>query len=142
MLIDFLNQFSAAYSPTAVGTTYSDVLDLGVDRDVGGAVTENLMMLIQVTTAFTSAGSATMRVQYQTSSDNVTYSTLVQSDDVPVASMIAGYRFLENSAPDITKRYNRIAYIIGTAAMTAGVIKSAFTPDLQRAPSYAAGYTA
>jgi len=141
MLLDKFNQFSAAYAPTAVGTTYSDVLDLGVARDVGGAVTEKLMMLIQVVTAFTSAGSATMQVQIQTSADNSTYSILSQSDAVAVASLIQGYRFLENSVPDITSRYLRIAYIIGTAAMTAGAITAAFVPDLQRAPSYASGYT-
>src|SRR5437763_16516997 len=73
MLIDKQNQFSAdaGDSPTAIGSTAStNIIDLGVARDIGGAVTDQLMLLCEVVTAFTSGGSATLQVQFQTAPDN------------------------------------------------------------------------
>ena len=56
MLIDAQNRFSNA-QPVITGTTPStNVIDLGVARDIGGAVTEDLFLLCQVVTAFTSGG--------------------------------------------------------------------------------------
>jgi hypothetical protein len=146
MYLDKLNQFSTAYAPTAVGTTYSDVLDLGVARDVGGAVTDFLYLLCEVVTAFTSGGSATLQVQIQGSTDNSSFSVIAQSDAVAVASLTQGYKFLQGllvSPPSATPyRYLRLAYVIGTAAMTAGALTAGLTPALQHSPVYAAGYVA
>jgi hypothetical protein len=107
MLIDKQNQFSAdaGDSPTAVGSTAStNVIDLGVARDIGGAVTD-LMLLCQVVTAFTSGGSATLQVQYQGSNTEASgYVTLAQSDDIAVASLIAGYKFLAGELPSVPTR--------------------------------------
>lgn len=147
--LDKQNQFSAdaGDSPTATGSTAStNVIDLGVARDIGGAVSEQLFLLAQVVTAFTSGGSATLKVQYQGSNDNSSFTTIAQSDDVAVASLVAGYRFLNGyllSAPGTTLyRYLRLNYVIGTAVMTAGAIRGGFTPSLDVAPTYARGYTA
>ena len=73
MLLDKQNQFSAdtGDNPTALGSTVStNIIDLGIARDIGGAVTDQLMLLCQVATAFTSGGSATLQVQFQTAPDN------------------------------------------------------------------------
>jgi hypothetical protein len=148
-LLDKQNQFSAdaGDTPTAVGSTVStNVIDLGVARDIGGAVTDKLYLLCQVITAFASGGAATLKVQYQGSTDNVTFTTIVQSDDVAVASLIAGYKFLQNEAPSVPTstlyRYHRLNYVIGTAVMTAGALRSAFVPGLQHAPTYQNAYVA
>ena len=149
MLLDKQNQFSAdaGDSPTVVGSTVStNVIDLGIARDIGGAVTDDLYLLIEVITAFTSGGAGTLKVQYQGSNDNVTFTTIAQSDDVAVASLIQGYKFLQNSVPSVPSttlyRYHRLNYVIGTAVMTAGTIKAGYVPALQHAPVYAGGYTA
>jgi hypothetical protein len=48
MIIDQLNQFSSAQAITAIGSTPStNVVDLGVARDIGGAATENLALLVR-----------------------------------------------------------------------------------------------
>lgn len=148
MLIDKQNQFSAdaGDSPTAIGSTAStNVIDLGIARDIGGAVTDNLMLLAQVTTAFTSGGSATLKVQYQGSNtEGSGYVTLAQSDDIAVASLIAGYKFLAGELvnPNTLYRYHRLNFVIGTAVMTAGALRAAFVPSLDVQPTYARGYTA
>jgi hypothetical protein len=150
MLIDKQNQFSAdaGDSPTGTGSTAStNIVDLGVARDIGGAVTDRLMLLAQVTTAFTSGGSATMAVQFQTAPDNGSgapgaWATLAQSDAIPVASLVQGYKFLPGELPGGTQRFVRLNYVIATAAMTGGVIKAGLVPSLDVSPVYARGYAA
>jgi len=143
MLIDKQNQFSDAQAVTATGSTAStNVIDLGVARDIGGAASDHLALLCEVVTPFTSGGSATLRVQVQTSSDNAAWTTLAQSDDVPVASLVQGYRFLPNELPGGTSRYLRLNYVVGTAAMTAGAITAALVPSLDVQRAYPRAYAA
>ena len=150
MLIDKQNQFSAdaGDSPTSTGSTAStNIIDLGLAHDIGGAVTDQLMLLCQVATAFTSGGSGTLQVQFQTAPDNGSgapgaWSTLSQSDAIAVASLTQGYKFLPGELPGGTQRFVRLNYVIGTAAMTAGVLKAALVPSLDVQPVYARGYVA
>jgi hypothetical protein len=144
---DANNRFSAAQPIVATGSTpSSNSIDLGVARDIGGAVTEGLKLLCQVVEAFTSNGSATLKAQYQGSNDASAWTTITQSDDVAVASLVAGYRFLQNSVPSVNSstlyRYHRMNFVVGTAAMTAGKITAGFVPALQHSPVYGAGYLA
>ena len=44
--------------------------------------------------------------------------------------------------PGPTQRFVRLNYVIGTAAMTAGVLKAALVPSLDVQPVYARGYVA
>jgi hypothetical protein len=149
----FSNQPAAGGdAPTNIGTTDStNVYDLGIARDIGSAVTEDLNLLIQVITAFTSGGSATLQVALKGAPDNGSgspgsYSILYQSDAIAVASLVQGYRFLmggllsQNTTALV--RFLKVSYIIGTAAMTAGAIVAGFTPALQHNPTYARGYVA
>jgi hypothetical protein len=150
MLIDKQNQFSndMGDSPTTIGSTAStNVIDLGIARDVGGALTDQLMLLCEVTTAFTSGGGATLQVQFQTAPDNGSgspgaWSTLAQSDLIPVASLVPGYKFLPGELPGGTLRFIRLNYVIGTAAMTGGALRTALVPSLDQQPAYARAYAA
>lgn len=146
MLIDANNRFSNALALTAIGTVSSDVIDLGIARDVGGAVTDDLYLLCQVVTAFTSGGSATLQVVVKASTDNSTFVTIVQTDTVAVASLTQGYKFLQNGFPSVPSttlyRYWRLDYVVGTATMTAGAITAGLVPALQHSPTYTVGYTA
>jgi hypothetical protein len=147
MLLDNQEMFSSAQAVTTIGSTPStNVIDLGVARDIGGAVTDHHYLLCQVVTAFTSGGSATLQVQVQGSNDNATWSTIAQSDAIAVASLTAGYKFLQNLFPSVPSttlfRYYRINYVVGTAAMTAGNITATVTPGLSHAPTYQNAYLA
>ena len=150
MLIDKQNQFSAdaGDSPTSTGSTAStNIIDLGVARDIGGAVSDQLMLLCQVVTAFTSGGSATLQVQVQTAPDNGSgapgaWSTLAQSDAIPVAALAQGYKFLPGELPGGTQRFVRLNYVIGTASMTAGALKAALVPSLDVLATYPRAYAA
>ena len=143
MLIDKQNQFSDAQAVASIGSTAStNVIDLGANRDIGGGVTDHLMLLCAVVTQFTSGGSATLRVQVQISPDNSAWTTLAQSDDVPVASLVHGYRFLPGELPGGTSRYLRLNYVVGTAAMTGGALGAALVPSLDLPRSYPRAYAA
>ncbi|SKA37780.1 hypothetical protein SAMN02745126_05955 [Enhydrobacter aerosaccus] len=143
MLIDQQNQFSATQAVAALGSTVSaNVIDLGVARDIGGDVTDQLMLLCEVVTPFTSGGSATLQVQFQTSPDNSSWSTLSQSDAIPVANLVQGYKFLPGELPGPTQRYLRLNYVVGTAAMTAGAITASLVPSLDVQPVYPRAYVA
>jgi hypothetical protein len=143
MLIDKQTQLSDAQAVTSTGSTASsNVIDLGVARDIAGGVVEALKLLIQVNTTVTSGGSATLQVQVQTSADNSSWSTLAESAAIAVASLVQGYRFFENGVPGPTSRYLRLNYVVGTAAMTAGKLDAALVPSLDVQPVYARGYAA
>jgi uncharacterized ferredoxin-like protein len=143
MIIDSQNQFSAAQAVTSTGSTAStNVIDLGIARDIAGGVSEDIRLMVQVNTTFTSAGSATLQVQLQTSADNSAWTTLAQTDAIAVASLVQGYKFWENGYAGPTSRYIRLNYVVGTAAMTAGKIDAAIVPSLDIQPVYARGYTA
>lgn len=148
MLIDSQNQFSAAQAVTSTGSTASsNIVDLGVARDIGGAATDHLALLCEVVTPFASGGSATLQAQFQTAPDNGSgapgsWMTLAQSDAIPVASLVRGYRFLPGGIPGPTQRFVRLNYVVGTAAMTAGNITAGFVPALEVTASYARGYAA
>jgi hypothetical protein len=143
MLIDQQNQFSAAQAVTSTGSTPStNVIDLGVARDIGGGTSGPLFLLCEVTTPFTSGGSATLQVQVQTSADNSSWSILDQSDAIPVASLVQGYKFLPNKLAGPTQRYLRLNYAVGTAAMTAGALTAALVPSLDVQPVYPRAYVA
>ena len=148
MLLDSSNQFSANQAVTALGSTAStNIIDLGIARDIGDAVTSSLYLLCQVATAFASGGSATLQVQVQSAPDNGsglpgTWSTIEQSDAIPVASLVQGYKFLPGELPGGTQRFVRLNYAIGTAVMTAGTLKAAFVPSLDVQPVYPRAYVA
>jgi hypothetical protein len=143
MLIDQQNQFSAAQAVTATGSTPStNTVDLGVARDISGAVSGPLYLLCEVVTPFTSGGSATLQVQVQTSPDNATWSTVDQSDAIPAAALVQGYKFLPNKLGGATSRYVRLNYVVGTAVMTAGAVTAGLVPSLDVQPAYPRGYAA
>ena len=151
MLIDKQNQFSAdaGDSPTAIGSTDStNIVDLGTTRDIGSAQSDFLYLLAQVTTAFTSAGSATLQVQVAVAPDNNgvpgSYTVIAQTAAVAVGSLTAGRQFLagEFLSSPIAYRFIKLTYVIGTAVMTAGALKAALVPSLDAQPTYGRGYTA
>jgi len=124
--------------------------DLGVARDIGDAVTnKDLFLLCQVSTAFSSGGSATLQIQVQSAPDNGSgspgaWAIIEQSDAIPVASLVQGYKFLAGAmvSPATPGRFLRLNYVIGTAVMTAGTITAALVPALDQQPAYSRAYAA
>ena len=102
MLIDSQTLFSDQQAVTATGSTAStNIVDLGVARDIGGAAVDRLALLCQVAAGFTSGGAATLQVQLQTAPDNGSsapgsWTTLAQSDAIAVAVWFGKTRLIDN----------------------------------------------
>jgi hypothetical protein len=91
----------------SVTATSSNLYDAGVARDL--LVGEGLFLLVQVSTAFTAAGAATLVVALETD-DNVSFSsatTLFTSPEIPVAALTAGARPVQIRIPRGAERYLR-----------------------------------
>lgn len=133
MILDSRNQFAdaTALSTAATGLALvGDVIDLGTDgiNDV-----EEVYLVVQVDTAVTSAGSAT--VEFQLASDaqaaiatDGSASVHFKSVAIPKATLVAGYTAVQVELPKGQyERYLGILQNVGTAALTAGKINAFLT---------------
>jgi len=151
MLIDKQNQFSDGQSlsiATGTPTASTNIIDLGIARDVGGAATEQLMLLCYIVTAFAAAGGAAeLQVDFQTAPDNGSgapgsWVTLASSGPVAKANLTAGYKLLPGELIGPTQRFVRLLYTVTTNNGTGGTISASLVPSLDVQPSYARGYVA
>lgn len=137
MILDERNEFCDA---TALGTggtgraLVGDVIDLGgTSQDIGNG--ETVYLVIQVDTAVTSAGAAT--VSFELASDAAaaiatdgSASVHFASAAIPKATLVAGYQVCMVALPSGTyERYVGILQNVGTAALTAGKINAFLTKD-------------
>lgn len=140
MYIDKRTQFGAALALSTAATGLAligDVIDLSVARDIGVGDTP-LYLVIQVTTAVTSAGAAT--VEFQLVSDaqaaiavDGTASVHYKSAAIAKATLEAGYYAVVVALPQegvAYERYLGILQNVGTAALTAGAINAFLTLDV------------
>jgi hypothetical protein len=139
MILDERNEFADA---TALGTSgtgralVGDVIDLGaVSRDVGNG--EPVYLVIQVDTAVTSGGSAT--VSFELASDAAaaiatdgSASVHFASAAIPKATLVAGYTIAVALPNGTYERYLGILQNVGTAALTAGKINAFLTHDVAK----------
>lgn len=146
MILDERSEFldATALNTGAAGTyLIGDVIDLE-DTSSDFGVGEPLTLVIQVTTAVTSGGAAT--VQFLLASDAAaaiaTDGSATQhaaTAAIPKASLVAGYTIripLPQGAPAY-ERYLGILQVTGTAALTAGAVNAFITRDVANYTYYA-----
>lgn len=141
-IIDKFNEFSNAQAPTTGSTTSTKSFDTkGADIGTG----EEMYLVVQVDTAVTSAGAATVEFKYVESAtqDLGTPTVLATSGAIGKATLVAGYQVLKIKIPENTKRYVGVIYTVATADLTAGAFSAFLCKDLQSAKTrcFAAGYT-
>lgn len=144
MILDELNEFADATALSTAGTgraLVGDVIDLGAVTDNVGAV-EDLYLVIQVDTAATSAGAAT--VSFELASDaqaaiatDGSASVHFASAAIPIATLIAGYEVCCLQLPRGSyERYLGVLQNVATAALTAGKVNAFLTRDPKRWRAY------
>ena len=132
MITDKSLELSEAQAITATGDTNStNKLDFG---KAGDEIAKSLNLVVQVTqdADFASAGAATLGVKVQTSDDDSTYETLIELPAVGLTALKKGARpwgFVK--IPYGVKRYFKLVYVVGTAAMTAGKVWATLTPSVE-----------
>lgn len=147
MILDERNEFADATALSTSGTgraLVGDVIDLGA-ADAMGSEAGDLFLVIQVDTAVTSAGAAT--VSFELASDaqaaiatdgtaSVHYASAAISKD----TLVAGYQVVAVRLPVGTyERYLGILQNVGTAALTAGKINAFLTHDAKFIKAFADG---
>lgn len=133
MFVDAFLQFSAAQAVTSSAAS-TNVIDLGVARDLGKG--EALEIDIRVNTTVTAAGAATVQFQLQTASDAAftTPYTLVQTDAIPKASLVAGAAIplhVDRAAPYAPQEFLRLYYNVGAGPLTAGAFTATIVKNIQ-----------
>ena len=112
----------------AVAST--NVIDLSVDRDIGKG--EPVPFLAQITTACVGAtGTLTLILETDDNEAFASAEALWTSEAIPVANLVAGYKFPLNFLPRTNQRYLRVTYTVGTADFTAGAIFTAIGSEDQ-----------
>lgn len=140
MILDERSELADATALSTAGTgiaNVGDVIDLSsISRYLGEG--EDLYFVVEVTTAVTSAGSATVVFQLVTDAGATPATdgsaTLVAaSAAIPKADLIAGYRWVTRMPPGVNfERYMGLQQNVGTAALTAGAVNAFFTKDLSK----------
>jgi len=102
-------------------------------HDIGRGMPK-LRFFNQITVAVTSAGAATVEVDFIDADDgalSVNVTTLLQSPAIAKANLVIGYRYRHGSVPGVTgRRYWGAQVVIGTATITAGALYSALVLDV------------
>jgi len=143
MILDERTEFADAVAANLGGAnTYNigDIIDSQVARDLGQ---KTVYLVINVDTAFTSGGSAT--VQFQIVSDSTdtiatdgTQTIHGQTFAIPVATLVAGYQLIIPLPPENPpyERYLAFQQVTAVAALTAGNINAFLTLDSAGNRSY------
>jgi hypothetical protein len=113
---------------TAAAHDSTNTLDLGAGYDAfGNALVADwaragtdLFLTVLVTEAVTSGGAATVLFDLQDSADNSSFSSVKATSAIAKATLVAGYVAIKIALPKGLRRYSKIIYTIGTAALTAG----------------------
>ena len=157
MILDNLLMFDSPLAPrnlAQVAATYdsTNTLDLHIingglpvlsnnqgARDIGIGDDPAMKLFCQVSTTFTSGGSATLQVELQGATDNgsgasAAYSVWWQSPAYALATLVAGTRLFDMDMPRppagiAIPRFLKLSYIIGTATTTEGQVISGIVLD-------------
>lgn len=138
MILDQQTLYAAGQAVTATGDTAStNSYDHGPGNSGGGAYTPGggLWLIAKVVAAATSGGSATVQAVLQDSADNTTFADVMTlSPAIPVANLTANSTIAIARFPGVLRRYTRVVWRVGTAALTAGTFSAfpVFDADMQQ----------
>lgn len=120
MLLDMETLFSNAQAVTATGAS-TNVIHTAFGKLKEIAFGTPLPMLIQVVEAFKGCNSVKVAIQTSATEDFSAPVVLAETAAIPVAELVAGYKFPINFMPKGNLGYTRLFYTVdGTA--TAGKI--------------------
>ena len=141
-MLDANTKLSIAQAVTSTGDTAStNIYDTGSANSSDIGLNDELWFNVVTDTTATSGGSATVQAVLQDSADGTTFADVLAGPVVPVASVVQGTALLQTCPPLGLRRYFRIVYRIGTAALTAGKFTAFVSLDVQRNIARPSGFT-
>lgn len=141
-MIDNNTKLATAQAVTLVGDTAStNTYDSGDANSADMGLQQNLWVNAVVATAATSAGAATVQAVLQDSADNVTFADASVGPVVALAGLVVGAQLMLAAPPVGLKRYVRVAWRVGTAALTAGAFTAYISLAAQSNVSRPSGFS-
>ncbi len=142
-MLEQSTKLATAQSVTSTGDTAStNIYDAGSVHNADISMTgENLWINAVVDTTATSGGSATLQAVLQDSADASSWADVVSGPAVAVASLTAGANLLQIQPPVGLRRYFRVVWRVGTAALTAGKFTAYVSNTIQRNVARPSGFT-
>lgn len=141
-MIDSNAKLATAQVVTATGDTPgTNIYDCGSAHTTSLGLSDELWIQAIVDTKATSGGAATVQAVLQHSDDGSTWKDILSGPQVPVAQMTAGAPLLQSRFPLGLKRYFRIAWRVGTAALTAGKFTAFVAAGVQNNIAYPSGFS-
>lgn len=142
-MLDQSTKLSTAQAVTTVGDTAStNAYDNGSAHSSDISMTgENLWINAVVDTSVTSGGAATVQAVLQDSADGTAFADVVAGPVLALADLKAGATLLQIQPPTGMRRYFRVAWRVGTAALTAGKFTAYVSNTIQRNIARPSGFT-
>jgi hypothetical protein len=143
MIFSAQDEFSnkQAVTASAASTNYIDLLATGTPYGAAAALNRDLgkggkiPLHIQVTTAFATLTSLKVAVQTDDNSSFSSAATILETEAIAAATLIAGYVFNIDSIPlKASERYIRLYYTVAGSDATAGNVQAGITMGNQQAP--------
>jgi hypothetical protein len=136
MEIDKELEFSDAQAVTASAASTNHI-DLGAARSVG--VSSKLFAVVTVTTELDSAAEgASLQVQLQCDDNSgfASAKTVLESEVVAEAALVAGYQIVLPIPPNMDERYVRLNYAVTGENFTSGAVHAAIVRDYPKTKAY------
>jgi hypothetical protein len=135
--------FCEAQAVTSTGDTAStNVYDSQAAASARmGKTGENLWLQALCSTTPTSSGSATIQAVLQDSADNSAFADLLIGPSFAYTAVAAGTRLWAVQPPLTSRRYLRVVWRIGTAALTAGKFDAFFSNTVEDATANPSGFS-
>lgn len=142
-MLDQSTKLATAQAVTTVGDTAStNAYDNGSAHSSDISMTgENLWINAVVDTSVTSGGAATVQAVLQDSANGTAYADVAAGPVLTLADLKAGATLLQIQPPTDMRRYFRIAWRVGTAALTAGKFTAYVSNTIQRNIARPSGFT-
>jgi hypothetical protein len=124
----------------------TNVLDLGVKRDIG--IGDNPALWVDVIALATFATGTSLTIALKASQDNATFFVLAQTEAIPVAVLLAGTILWQipvpQESPDFNTatfhaRYYKLTYTVGGSNFTTGSLWAGLLLHPQRNVIYPPG---
>lgn len=139
MYVDNNLVFSDAQAITSTGASTKSVDAATALRNIGSG--EPIELVIQVATAASSASASTVTFALQDSADNSSFTDVVVSPAVAMATMAAGAEVLRIQLPHTLRRYIQVNYTVATGPLTGGAFTAFLTLDRQANVARPSGFT-
>lgn len=143
MIIDAQLLFSSSQDLTGGASNSTNILDLGIARDIGTG--ENLYLFVNVEVALTGADVTVVVALQGDSTTTITPDGTEQVLIIPALAAIGATYFvrLRPGSDPLQYQYLRLSYTPtgGTATLGAGTVTAGITHDIQKAAHYADNIT-